>query len=61
LLGLKVSGTPVVVDTPVPFGPRNCVQSSAKVFVIENEAIMRATRASNRFRFIVRTDYSESV
>lgn len=50
---------PVVVDTPVPFGPRNCDQSS-DAMVIENEMIMRA-RIKDRFRFIVRTDYSESV
>ena len=29
LLGPKVSGTPVVAETPLPLGPRNCDQSSA--------------------------------
>src|SRR5688572_24460612 len=54
LLGPKVSGMPVVVDTPLPFGPRNWDQSSAKVVVIRNEAIMRATKVRERFRFIMR-------
>ena len=28
-LGPNSNGSPVEVETPLPFGPRNCVQSSA--------------------------------
>ena len=42
LLGPNCSGSPVVAETPVPFGPRNCDQSSATAFVNGPKAIKAA-------------------
>src|SRR3954464_12045806 len=38
LFGPNCAGNPVLSDTPVPFGPRNCDHSSASVGVKPNEA-----------------------
>jgi hypothetical protein len=43
LLGPNSSGRPVVAETPVPFGPRNCDQSSATAVVNGRDAINSAT------------------
>src|ERR1700737_2793047 len=34
LLGPNSTGRPLVTETPLPFGPRNCDQSSATAFFI---------------------------
>src|SRR5215813_1950050 len=41
--GLNSTGRPVVSETPEPFGPRNCDQSSASAELRDNEAIRSAT------------------
>src|SRR5437016_1322983 len=42
LLGPNSTGRPVVSETPLPFGPRNCDQSSAKALVSANDPIDKA-------------------
>src|SRR6267142_3807922 len=42
LLGPNSSGSPVDAETPVPFGPRNCDQSSAPALVNGSNVIKAA-------------------
>jgi hypothetical protein len=49
LLGPKSTGRPLLGETPLPFGPRNCVQSSATAHVSDNEAMNKATTALFNF------------
>src|SRR6266496_5861875 len=42
LLGPNSSGSPVDAETPLPFGPRNCVHSSALALVQANDRINNA-------------------
>jgi hypothetical protein len=40
LLGPNSCGSPVVAETPLPFGPRNCGQSSAAAVVSANDVVI---------------------
>src|SRR4030095_10644447 len=42
LSGPNSVGNPVEIETPVPLGPRNCVQSSAATVTSDNDAIINA-------------------
>src|ERR1041384_227887 len=53
LSGPNSVGSPVLVDTPVPFGPRNCSQSSADA-PIETQVISITSIATIRIRLIIR-------
>lgn len=44
LLGPNSAGSPVDAETPVPFGPRNCGQSSAPAVVNGPDAIKAAIK-----------------
>src|SRR4051812_50221148 len=52
LFGPNCTGNPVLSDTPVPFGPRNCDHSSASVGLKPNEA--EAATMMTRAIFIFR-------
>src|SRR6266487_3931917 len=40
LFGPNSTGRPVVAETPLPFGPRNCGQSSATALVNRDDAVI---------------------
>ena len=59
LLGPNSSGSPVDAETPLPFGPRNCDQSSATTVVKRvvdaiNAATTRAKAAFLMFKILMR-------
>jgi hypothetical protein len=53
LFGPNSTGTPVEAETPLPFGPRNCNQSSAEEIGIGAIADTMISAVKRRSRFLI--------